>query len=159
MKRRYYEALSGLWQRRHTHREAVTTIVDDALEEAEQWHREIPPELPVDTLWYGRLSADLRILEISGPLLAYMGGTAGQLHGKPLSAFASKVNLPIVEESARRALQSGQMVQAFLRDDKGRMMVLHVRPVDRDGEKEILCFAHYIPLRLYQREARMVAEL
>ena len=158
MRRRFHDALSGLWQRRHTHREAVTTIIDDALEEAERWHREIPPELPIDTLWYGRLSADLRILEINGPPLAYMEGTAEQLHGKPLSAFASKANLPIVEESARRALQSGQAVEAFVRDDRGRMMVLHVRPVDRDGEQEFLCFAHYIPLRLYQRDYQLVGE-
>lgn len=159
MRKRYCNALSGLWERRRTHTETVHTIVDDALGEAERWREGVPPGSPFDTLWYGRLSADLRILEVSGPALREAGVSPEQAPGRQLDAFASEANAPIVREAAGRAIETGQTTDAFLRDSSGRMMVLHVRPVVRDGQQEVLCFAHFLPpLRLYQHEFQLVGE-
>ncbi len=158
--RQFNKALSGLWQRRHN--PVVQEIVDEALAAAEQWLTKPVPCLNAqgEALWFGRFTPDLHILTMNSPPREYIGVSQSEMFGRSLVDLISKQNADILREAFSQAIECGQAVETFAHDREGRPMVVHVRPVVRDGNLEILAYAHRAGYRLFQfaPPPRMVGE-
>ena len=83
---------------------------------------------------------------------------ASELCGQPLGEFTTGANIELIREAVAQSISTGHMTEAFIRDPEGKMMVIHLKPAVRQGQVEILAFAHYASYRVYQREPRLVGE-
>jgi PAS domain-containing protein len=140
-KRRWCKALSGLWERRES--PAVRQIVGEVLAEAEGL-------VGADTVWFGRFLPCLRILEMNGPALGYLGLEPADCVGHSLGEFINEDSFHRLRTAAEEAMLTGRTAQAFVFDRNGKPMVVHTRATRRQGQAQVLLFAHYARQRLFQ---------